>query len=289
MSPQYIKVPLKRLRDLGCDEKWVQDRISDDPTILGIGDVKLIERERILISGGRLDILLADPEEGIRFEVEVMLGELDESHIIRSIEYWDIERRRYPSFQHRAVIIAEDITNRFYNVISLFNKSVPIIALQMGAFDVEGKVALTFTKVLDIAETFDEPDEPGQEQVDRSSWEKPGYAIGLKVFDEIVNVLNTLGRPPKIRYASAYIAISGEGTKNYGWLSPRKGGGRCYCEFLIGQDAMQDWLNRLEKSTIGDIRHGKRYVKFSVNADCLEKNKEIVTELIKCAEEFSRK
>ena len=31
---------------------------------------------------------------------------MDESHIIRTIEYWDIERRRYPQYEHVAVIVA---------------------------------------------------------------------------------------------------------------------------------------------------------------------------------------
>ena len=30
-------------------------------------------------------------------------------------EYWDIERRRYPQYDHCAVLIAEDITSRFLN------------------------------------------------------------------------------------------------------------------------------------------------------------------------------
>jgi hypothetical protein len=33
-----------------------------------------------------------------------MLGATDESHIIRCIEYWDIERRRYPAYEHCAVL-----------------------------------------------------------------------------------------------------------------------------------------------------------------------------------------
>lgn len=43
--------------------------------------------------------------------------------MIRTIEYWDIERKRYPQYEHCAVIIAEDITSRFLNVIQLFNGS----------------------------------------------------------------------------------------------------------------------------------------------------------------------
>ena len=40
-----------------------------------------------------------------------------------------LERRRYPHFEHVAVLVAEDITNRFHNVIGLFSGSVPIIAV----------------------------------------------------------------------------------------------------------------------------------------------------------------
>ena len=68
-----------------------------------------------------------EPEEHARYEVEIMLGTLDESHIIRTIEYWDIERQRFPSYEHVAVIVAEEITSRFFNVIGLLNRAVPII------------------------------------------------------------------------------------------------------------------------------------------------------------------
>lgn len=83
------------------NEKWVQDRIAEDPAILGLGDVVLKDRERIQPKAGRLDILLQDAESNRRYEVEIQLGATDESHIIRTIEYWDIERKRYPSMNIR--------------------------------------------------------------------------------------------------------------------------------------------------------------------------------------------
>jgi hypothetical protein len=70
---------------------------------------------------------MSDPETGTRYEIEIMLGALNESHIIRAIEYWDIERQRYPTLEHRAVIVAEEITSRFFNVIRLLNRAVPIM------------------------------------------------------------------------------------------------------------------------------------------------------------------
>ncbi len=38
MSLIYVKAEPKRLRDLGFDEKWLQDRINEDPYILGLGE-----------------------------------------------------------------------------------------------------------------------------------------------------------------------------------------------------------------------------------------------------------
>ena len=106
------------------NERWLHERIADDPALLGLGDVEVRDSERRQPRAGRLDLLLSDPETQTRYEVEIQLGPTDESHIIRTIEYWEIERRRYPQYEHVAVIVAEDVTSRFLNVINLLNGSV---------------------------------------------------------------------------------------------------------------------------------------------------------------------
>src|ERR1700760_213725 len=106
MNYNYKSCQLVTLRDVGVDEKWIQDKIHADPSILGFGDAVVIEKERTQSSGGRLDFLLVDQAEKIRYVVEVMLGPLDESHLIRTIEYWDIEKRRYPNYEHHAVVVS---------------------------------------------------------------------------------------------------------------------------------------------------------------------------------------
>lgn len=91
-------------------EKWVQEIIANDPQILGLGDITLRETERRQLNGGRLDLLFDDETAKIRYTVELQLGATDETHIIRTIEYWDNERSRNPHVDHIAVIVAEDIT-----------------------------------------------------------------------------------------------------------------------------------------------------------------------------------
>lgn len=87
-------------------ESWIQEQIANDPLMLGLGDLIMKDKERIQPRAGRLDLLLQDIQTNRRYEVEVQLGKTDEAHIIRTIEYWDIERKRYPQYDHCAVIIA---------------------------------------------------------------------------------------------------------------------------------------------------------------------------------------
>ncbi len=148
-APQYFEPHLVTLKEQGLDERWVQARLAENPKLLGLGDLVVKDKERSQPAGGRLDLLLQDPETTRRYEVEIQLSRTDETHIIRTIEYWDIERKRYPQYDHCAVIIAEEITGRFLNVVSLFNGFIPVIALRMQAIVAGGSVGLIFTKVLD--------------------------------------------------------------------------------------------------------------------------------------------
>ena len=85
----------RSIRDCGFDEVWLQDQIADNPNCLqlGSGELELVSRERQQAGGGRLDILLKNPDDDSMYEVEVMLGETDEKHIIHTIEYWDRENQ----------------------------------------------------------------------------------------------------------------------------------------------------------------------------------------------------
>src|SRR5438128_2534251 len=144
------------IREAGFDEYWLQNQIYENPGCLGLGDLDALAKEKRQSSGGRLDILLKNPEDDSMYEVELMLGETDESHIIRTIEYWDNEKRKYPQRQHFAVLVAEHINRRFFNVIHLLSQSIPIIAVQASLLQSNGAKSLFFTKVLD---TFEEVDD----------------------------------------------------------------------------------------------------------------------------------
>jgi hypothetical protein len=59
-TPQFVnhqKISLRNHPTLS--EKWLQDIIAADPSILGLGDLELIDSERIQEPAGRLDLLLS--------------------------------------------------------------------------------------------------------------------------------------------------------------------------------------------------------------------------------------
>ncbi len=244
MTLQYQRGRPVLLSEVDLDERWLQDRIEEEPSILGLGDVSVVQRERPQSSGGRIDFLLSDPENNTMYEVEVMLGRLDESHIIRTIEYWDIERRRWPTREHRAVIIAEEITNRFFNVISLFSHAIPVVAIQLNALQAGGNLLLSFTKVLDI---YEEPEVVGADAApaDRDYWERRASKNSLGVFDMCLRALTTESNSPRVTYNKYHIAMVGA-RQGFAWFHPRKAQSHCYVHVKTGEDDQQSAISRLE-------------------------------------------
>ena len=204
-------------------EKWVQGVVVDDPSLLGFGEVVVKDIERAQAHGGRLDLLLYDTETSTRYEVELQLGATDESHIIRTIEYWDTERRLYPQYDHVAVIIAEDITARFFNVISLFNGFIPIVAIQMSAIELgEDGVTLVFTKVLDRM-TLGSDEEDEGEPTDRNYWEQKSSPEMLARTDGILQRLREFDPTVELKYNKYYVGLAQNGiATNYLIFRPQK-------------------------------------------------------------------
>lgn len=172
-------------------ESWLQGKIIEDPSLLGLGDLDVRESERRQPGAGRLDLLLSDPESDTRYEVELQLGATDESHIIRTIEYWDIERKRFPQYEHVAVIVAEDVTSRFLNVIGLFNQAIPLIAIQIKAVEVNDTLTIVATQVFGLT-TLGTVEEEDGETVDRAFWLRKASEMSLGVCDKIVSVIQSV-------------------------------------------------------------------------------------------------
>jgi hypothetical protein len=217
------KAQVISVRDLPSgSERLIQDLIANDPSILTLGPLVLRDKERIQPTGGRLDILLQDEDATAWYEVEVQLGKTDESHIIRTIEYWDRERRRYPDIRHTAVIVAEEINGRFFNVISLFNQSIPIIAMKLSAFKLNDQYGIIFTKVLDYERKGLET-EDDYRPTTRKDWE--GYAPPtiMDIADKVLMIAKESNSVVEFKYNKNYISTTVDGAgSNLIYLMPQK-------------------------------------------------------------------
>lgn len=264
------------------NEKWLQGQIVQDAAMLGLGDLLVKDVERRQPRAGRLDVLLYDPETTTRYEVEVQLGATDESHIIRTLEYWDTERRRFPQYDHIAVIIAEEITGRFLNVINLFNQAIPLIAIQVAALEVNGVLTLSATRVLDIAlPAVEEEDEAGQE-TDRAYWEAKSSVSMVKMADKLLELFNAQGPGMSLKYNKFYIGLQRDGVPdNFVTFRPRKK--HLLAEFRIDpNDELDARIEEAGLTLLGYDRRWKRYRVQLLPAD-LKTHQPLLIELMRMA------
>jgi hypothetical protein len=248
-----------------------------------------VKKEKIQPTGGRIDFVLSDPDGETRYEVEVMLGEVDESHIIRTLEYWDMERQRYSKVEHRAVIVAEEITARFFNVIRLLNRAVPIIAIQLSAFRFGDEAVLLFVRVLDIYEYGGEPqDDQNAEPVDRGYWEKLARPESLAIVEAVRKLTLAAKGEPRITFNKYHIALGTTGY-NFCWFYPKKTTSYCPMEIKVGADKREEIVHKLEQAGI-EANNGKGdLIRLRLSAKDIEKQADLVTDIILRAEEWSHR
>lgn len=284
MPLPYVRLERIWLRDHpDLDERWVQARIAEDPTILGLGDLVLKDKERLQPRAGRLDLLLQDPNTSRRYEVEVQLGATDESHIIRTIEYWDIERRRYPQYEHCAVLVAEEITGRFLNVISLFNGTIPLVAIQLQALKLDGGITLVFTTVVDelVRGPVDE-DEEVQEVADRGYWENRGSKATLATLDALAAMVRELDPELELKYNKFYVGLAKDGQPhNFVVFRPRK----TALLLTVRVKASPDVQSKVEESGLEWLDYDKREggYRIRLSGDDVTKHADMLRRLVEMA------
>ncbi len=266
-------------------EKWLQGKIVEDPSLLGLGDLRVVAQEKSLPGRGRLDLLLIDDDKDIRYEVELQLGATDESHIIRTLEYWDIEKRRYPHDDHVAVIVAEDITARFFNVISLFNGFIPIVAIRVAAVDLgENNVTLMFTRVLDHHVRVAGDDEDSGIVADREYWEKASNPAIMALMDDLLTLIHQTDPSVRLNYNQQYVGLMNDRrATNYVSFVPKRK--QLNVEIKLPRTDAYDSL--IDDSELRLNRYDRTYGQYKVvvEGEASEESRQLLQELFRDAYE----
>jgi hypothetical protein len=280
---KHVRVDTVSIKDAHLNEAWVQQHIAENLGDLGLGEVELRDKERRQPHAGRLDLLLQDPESDKRYEVEIQLGPTDESHIIRTIEYWDVERKRYPQYEHCAVIVAEQITGRLLNVINLFNGTIPLVAIQMTAIKMPDGIGLTFAKVIDeLVRGPVDGDEQVNEVKDRAYWEKRVPKPILGIADEILSMAKAIDPSCEHKYNKYYIGMAQGGvTNNFVWWEPKKSWA-LLC-FRIPQD--EHLTTEIEEARINLMNYKWGAYRLRLKPDDLKLHAQLVGKLLSKAYE----
>lgn len=260
------------IRESGYDEFWLQNQIYENPVCLGLGELDAIAKERQQSTGGRLDILLKNPEDDTMYEVEIMLGETDETHIIRTIEYWDNEKRRWPQRQHFAVLVAEHINRRFFNVIHLLSHSIPIVAIQVALLQANGKKTLFFTKVLDTFEEIDDGTSLEDKTYNREYWVKRAKWT-LESAEALMSLTQDAFVEPTLNYVKYYVALTVSGN-NYFWLHKRSAN-KSLLGFRMSQALQDETAALLDGNNISYVKRPKAFL-MTVDKAMIEKNGELL-------------
>lgn len=145
-----------RLKDIGRDERWLQDWLVEDSTRLGLGSLKIVDQEQIQAGGGILDLLATSGD--VYFSIEVQLGEVDASHGFRVLDYWARNRKKQPTKTHIAVLVAESAGGRYRTALEALAEYLPLIVVELRAWRGEDEVvvvpeAVVRNESLDLQDT----------------------------------------------------------------------------------------------------------------------------------------
>lgn len=282
VAPTYVDMK----SDPRFTEAWLEHAIAEDPSLLRLGDLDVIGTQVALPGGGRLDILLREPESLTRYEVELQLGALDESHIVRAIEYWDIEQRRFPHYDHIAVIVAEQVSQRFHNVIQLIGESVPLIAIEVSLIEADDQLLLAASQIVKRVERgLEEVD--SSPPADRSQWVQNVGLGPVAMVDDLLQVINGLdlaaGNDFALKYNKHYIGLTLNGVaRNMVTAKPVKAG-HMIAEFKFPDDP--DLRDALVAAGLDPMSYDKTFNNFRIRfrEPDLDQHKDQVEQLIRRA------
>lgn len=178
------------------------------------------------------------------------------------------------------MVVAENITARFLNVICLFNGMIPLVAIQMNALKFNDHIGLVFTKVLDqMTLGLVDEDEDVQETTDRSYWINRGSQKTVGMCDELLETVKSLDAELELKYNKFYIGLAKNGQPyNFVVFRPKKSFLRIEPR-LAKSDETQE---QLETAGLDVMDYDDRWGRYRIRltpAD-LKKQTEVITQVL---------
>lgn len=216
--------PLSLAGHADYDEAWLERLIKSDTAILGLGSIQVISSQ-IQQSKGRLDLLLRDETNEVIYVVELMLGPLDESHIVRTVEYWlrERDRKSHEDYELVAVLAAEKVLeSRFVDVVRFLSRQMPLLLMEVSALQVESHLTLKFIKVFDGRRLEGEAISPAPE-ASRESWIDSASPETVSLAEKLVDMLKGIDPSISLTFKQDFLGLRlGNRANNFMTFQPRR-------------------------------------------------------------------
>ncbi len=185
------------------------------------------------------------------------------------------------------MIIAEEITARFLNVINLFNGHIPLIAIQMSAWKVGDAMTLIFTKVLDdLSLGLVDEDEEVAEVTDRAFWEEQATPKTVALADELLKLIKGFDPTYELKYNKFYIGLARNGQPdNFAVFRAKKKDIRLEVRLPLSDETTKN----LEGAGVDLMDYDSRWKRYRIRlspADVVDR-KQFLTDVLKQAYDFN--
>lgn len=263
----------------GFDEHWLEKQVREHPEILGLGSAKVVRSQTQQKSGGIVDLLLKDEENEAYYTVELMLGTVDASHIVRSIDYFLREQTRPDADEwgHVAVLAAEDIRgSRFVNVLDYLSKEMPLIVMELSALRIADYVTLKSVRIFDRTQDREDILDQDQDEVTRDSTIERSSRESVELVDRFGEILQKLADDLHLTYRKFYVGVAiGNISENFVTFSPK----REFVRVRVKQISnAAEWRSRLTGAEF-ELSQSENGFKFRVFPKQFEPHRDVFVEL----------
>jgi hypothetical protein len=287
--PRFEKAEVLDLKkDRRFNEKWLEDLVCKDTGILGLGKVNVRDRQK-RHKDGILDVVLESQDKSTVFVVELMLGPLDESHIVRTINYWLREKKATAKdVECRAVLIGEKIVDsRFVEVVKFLTSRMPeLVVKEVAGLRVGSKVTVHFTTILRSDDLEPVVSEEPAAPFDRESWLEKNKKT-VEVAEAVIEVLRKFDPSisPNFRRHFIGILVGNRPILNFVSFDPF----RDQVKFKIRVEDPASWKDKLKKAGLHVLqpdRTDNNKVRLAITREDVSRNERLLRQLCKDGYDF---
>tara|TARA_B100000446_G_C10321729_1_gene258888 strand:+ start:30 stop:560 length:531 start_codon:yes stop_codon:yes gene_type:complete len=169
-------------------------------------------------------------------------------------------------------------------VVSLFNGTIPLIALQMQALKVGDNITLIFSTVMDEFSRgrVDEDEDAESAPTDRDYWENKATNNTVGLADDLLGLVKEIDEKLELKYNKFYIGLAQEGHPfNFVTFRPRKK--NILLTVKIPQS--EETEKMIEDGELETLEYNKRYgvYRIRLTEQDIKTKREILKELAQMA------